>query len=262
MKSLTVIPEEEALPEDLAIILTRAQARNEKSLQHLNKLSNVISWLGFSSLIFAGNFHSIPSFVIIAIIFILGAHFIFSSWMCRKKNGNGLDERDLEQLATINDKRVLKVLLSITFVRSNKTLSLQCEKLLKYWLPLLTSEDTDFLNKQQKNILASGLRTFRDDLTWEVLRVLELIGDGNQSSFLKKWRHNQHDMREKPELERAYTSCVSAIEARAALSLPSTQLLRPSSPTDGADTYLRPVTHKPDEDADTLLRAELGEKEE
>ena len=191
---------------------------------------------------------------------LFGVHFIRSTMRYRKKGGYGLSARNLEQLATINDKRVLKVLLSVPFYRSNKTISLQREEQLKHWLPLLTSEDTAFLSKPQKNILAHGLRTLRNDLVYEVFRVLEHIGDADQLPFLRKWRHNQYDMREKPELERAYTSCVSAIEARAALSLPSTQLLRPSFPTDGADTYLRPVTHKPDEDVDTLLRAELGEK--
>ncbi|MBC7525985.1 MAG: hypothetical protein H7308_00365, partial [Chthonomonadaceae bacterium] len=35
------------------------------------------------------------------------------------------------------------------------------------------------------------------------------------------------------------------------------QLLRPSSSTDRAETYLRPVTQKIDENAETLLRSDL-----
>jgi len=186
-----------------------------------------------------------------ALIFLIYA--LSRTW----KGMYGLNECDFAQLSSINDRRVLRVLLDIPLFPSNKTISLQREELLKHWLPLLTSEEAHLLSKRQKQRLAEGIHMFEENVTREIFRVMEHIGDADQLPFLKKWRHHQYDMREKPGLERAYTSCLAAIEARAASTRSESQLLRPSSPTDGADTYLRPVTQKIDENAETLLRSDL-----
>ena len=53
--------------------------------------------------------------------------------------------------------------------------------------------------------------------------------------------------------------CITAIKDRQDTNPINSQLLRPSS-DEKADTYLRPIEQKPDEDADSLLRAETGEK--
>ena len=57
------------------------------------------------------------------------------------------------------------------------------------------------------------------------------------------------------------TDCIAVIKAREGASGSDSQLLRPSSSDEKADTYLRPIEQKPDEDAATLLRAEFGGKE-
>ncbi len=78
---------------------------------------------------------------------------------------------------------------------------------------------------------------------------------------MKNWKLDQLGSRIKPEIKEAYISCIAAIETRLAENRSDSQLLRPSSPDERADTYLRPVEQKPDEDADTLLRAKTGEEE-
>ncbi|MBC7526130.1 MAG: hypothetical protein H7308_01125 [Chthonomonadaceae bacterium] len=96
-----------------------------------------------------------------------------------------------------------------------------------------------------------------EEFMFTVFSALEQIGDSSTIHALKDWRATNRRKYAKPEVKKAYTFCLAAIEARAALSRSDSQLLRPSSPTDGADTYLRPVTQKIDENAETLLRADL-----
>ena len=199
-------------------------------------------------------------FMALIIEFCMVAHG-FSTVMRGRKGAYGLNEQDLTQLSAINDKRVLKVLLEVSFSLPNKPIALRRKELLKHWLPSLTSEDAYLLSKRQKQHLASGIHIFKDDVTREILRALKHIGDADQLSSLRGWKLKQAGMRLEPETIAAYTSCIAAIKAREDIGRSDSQLLRPSFPDERADTYLRPVEQKLDEDADTLLRAEIGDKE-
>ena len=170
----------------------------------------------------------------------------------------GFNERDLAQLSAINDERVLGTLLSVPLSTMKVESAILRDDLLKRWLPLLTDRDTYVYSKTQKGNLVALLQSSKDEQALLIFRALELIGDRSQLFSLNLWKTNSFGKNAKPEVKKAYTSCLAAIEARAASSHSDSQLLRPSFPTDGADTYLRPVTQKVDENADTLLRAEIG----
>ena len=262
METLTVQPAETELPDDLAVILTRAKARSKKRYRSMGIIAGITLSIIPIALITANLPHGIVFLALIASVyeFCMVAHG-FSTVMRGRKGAYGLNEQDLTQLSAINDKRVLKVLLEVSFSLPNKPIALRRKELLKHWLPSLTSEDAYLLSKRQKQHLASGIHIFKDDVTREILRALKHIGDADQLSSLRGWKLKQAGMRLEPETIAAYTSCIAAIKARENLSRSDSQLLRPSSPDERADTYLRPVEQKPDEDADTLLRAKTGEEE-
>ena len=258
METLTVTPKEEALPEDLALILARAKARSKKRNRNFAIFLSVFSFLALPCLIGATLSH-IPALLALMTIITYASALIFLIYALSRtwKGMYGLNECDFAQLSSINDRRVLRVLLDIPLFPSNKTISLQREELLKHWLPLLTSEEAHLLSKRQKQRLAEGIHMFEEDVTREIFSTLEQIGDTDHLFSLKLWNRKQAGKRVKPETLAAYKSCFAAIEARAASTRSDAQLLRPSSPTDGADTYLRPVTQEIDENAETLLRSDL-----
>ena len=258
MEILTVLPEEEELPADLALILARAHARNQKRYHDMKIIAGITLSVIPAALIMTIIPHGIffLPFMALIIEFCL-VSFALSRVMQRRKGAYGLNEQDLEQLATIHDKRVLKVLLDVPFDLANKPIALRRGELLKHWLPSLTSGDADFLSKRQRQRLTSGIHMFKEDVTQKIFSALEQIGDADQLPSLKGWKYKQAGMRVKPETLAAYKSCLAAIEARVASTRSDAQLLRPSSSTDGADIYLRPVTQKIDENAETLLRSDL-----
>ena len=258
METLTVIPEEEELPQDLALILTRAKARSKIRNRDLKIVAGIALSIILAAMIIVAIIPVTVSLVpgVLTIYCSLIAFILFTLTR-RRKGVYGLNEQDYKQLATINDKRVLKVLLDVPFDHANKSIASQREGLLKHWLPSLHSEHTDFLSKRQKQHLTGGIHIFEEDVTQEIFRILEQIGDKNQIASLKYWKTNTFGKGVKPETLAAYKSCLAAIEARTASSRSDSQLLRPSFPTDGADTYLRPVTQKIDENSETLLRSDL-----
>ena len=258
METLTVQSEEAELLEDLAVILTRAKARNQKRIRGQRIVIGVIIFVLVPSLIGAALSRNLLLRIMVDIAlvsFVMGT--ITFDHLRTTKGVYGFNERDLAQLSAINDKRVLKVLLGVPFITANKNISSLRDDLLKHWLPLLTDRDTHLYNETEKGNLTVLLQSSKDEQALLIFRALELIGDADQLSYIKLWRLRQSGMRAKPKTLVAYKSCLAAIEARAALSRSDSQLLRPSFSNDKADTYLRPVTQKIDEKADTLLRADL-----
>ncbi|MBC7526020.1 MAG: hypothetical protein H7308_00545 [Chthonomonadaceae bacterium] len=106
----------------------------------------------------------------------------------------------------------------------------------------------------------NSIRPNGKGITFVALKALHQFGDLSTLGALKRWKFNQLALPLNPAVRIGLDDCIAAIEARIAANQSDSQLLRPAAPTDKADTYLRPVTHKPDENAETLLRAEVGEK--
>ncbi len=172
-----------------------------------------------------------------------------------------LSENEIGCLFAIREKHVIGTLVDFAFTYGTAQLSPNQNALLENRLLSITEDDIDLLSQQQKSALVRLVDTGNKRLNLASLGALKQIGERQQLHALKKWRLNQVIFDVEPEIKQAYNDCITAIEARAASSHSDSQLLRPSFPTDEADTYLRPVTQKIDEDADTLLRTEIKGKD-
>ena len=263
MKKLIEEPNESDLPEEIKAILAKNKAGRKKFRRNLLIFMifvMLVYFLGMFSLFLSGHFlHSILFLLALVAGEIFGIRLLKANW---KKAGYEIDESEIECLNSIEDKRVLGVLLDFNFSYLSKERGEKVKSLLAKRLRSLTLEDGNLLTQKQKRRLVSLVYTSKDDLIIAIFGYLEQIGDTNQLSSLKLWRQNRLSIRVKPEVLAAYKSCVAAIEARAAATRTDAQLLRPSSSLDSAETLLRPHTHKADEDAETLLRAGHGKDED
>ena len=172
----------------------------------------------------------------------------------------GFDEREMERIALTDDKRVIGAVLDLSGHTPSRSYSPQRIALMQNLLSRLTPEDAHLLSRKQKIILVNSIRPNGKGITFVALKALHQFGDLSTLGALKRWKFNQLALPLNPKVRIGLDDCIAAIEARLATNQSDSQLLRPAAPTDKADTYLRPVTHKPDENAETLLRAEVGEK--
>ena len=183
--------------------------------------------------------------------------------MSREKRGiYGFNEREVEQIALIEGKRVIGAVLSLSGHAPSRNCSPQRIALMQNLLSRLTPEDAYLLTRQQKICLVNSVRPNGTGITFVALKTLHQFGDFSTLGALKKWKYNHFSLHVNPAVQEGLNNCIAAIEARIALNRSDSQLLRPASPLAQAETYLRPVTYKPNENAETLLRAEVGEKRE
>ena len=262
MNDLTETPNEDALPEEVKAIFTKGAKKRRRLFRDSFIIGFFVVCAVLSRLLYPLFFHQPPPryFLFVALHVVVYPSLVYLWWK-NKKGVYTLDKQDAEYLASLRDRRVLGIFLDYLRTSSYRKFLSQDKKLLLALLSPITSADSLLLTKYQKKMLVEILQTTDGETRLAILKTLQEIGDADQLSSLRVWKFNQLGLVLSSDLKAAYKSCVSAIEARAAASRSDSQLLRPSSPNDGADTYLRPVTHKPDEDADTLLRAETGEKD-
>jgi len=177
-----------------------------------------------------------------------------------RKGIYGFDEREIEHIALTDDKRIIGTVLNLSGHTPSWNYSPQRVALMQELLSRLTPEDAHLLSRKQKIILVNSIRPNGKGITFVALKALHQFGDLSTLGALKRWKFNQLALPLNPAVRIGLDDCIAAIEARIAANQSDSQLLRPAAPTDKADTYLRPVTYKPDENAETLLRAEVGEK--
>ena len=258
METLTVIPEEEDLPEDLKAILTEAEVKRNRGRRHFNFFTKLCYCCFSLILLIMLIAKGLPLNLSLILIPIVPLYICIIYHFCQRKKGfYGLAGQAIERLAHSKDKRVIGVLLDSLVHFNNYNPPVQRKYPLQPLLPLLNADNVSLLTKEQKTTLTSLLNNSEEEFMFTVFSALEQIGDTDQLPSLKGWKRLQTGMCVKPETLAAYKSCLAAIEARAASSRSNSQLLRPSFPTKGANTYLRPVTQKMDENAETLLRSDL-----
>ena len=259
--ALTISPDpltdSDALPSELQTIVANVAKRRQKNKRDIRIFFGTciaLMLVGVIAVLCYENYLVFIISMILVFTFEMGSPFYF---VPRRKRGDyGLDEDDFETLALVEDKRVLRILLDAPQIIVHRKNS-PGEDLLRKWLPLLTTDDIYLLDKKQKRRLIASLYHNKPGLRTAILGALAQIGERDQLNALKRWKTNQIGLKMKPEVQGAYETCIATIEARLTESLLDTQLLRPSSPFAQTDTLLRPVSHKQDEDADTLLRAEV-----
>jgi len=251
------LPDPDALPPEFQSIVTNVAKRRKHRKRDLCIITSInFTWILIALVALIG-YENYLVFIIAKLLFYTSEIYLTAFLFSRIKRGiYGLDDRDFKTLALVEDKRVLKVLLDTPQFLVKKKDS-RGEDLLRKWLPLLTTDDIYLLDKKQKRRLIASLYHNKPGLRTAILGALAQIGERDQLNALKRWKTNQIGLKMKPEVQGAYETCIATIEARLTESLLDTQLLRPSSPFAQPDTLLRPVTHKQDEDADTLLRAEI-----
>ena len=264
MSEHLTITEPDELLEEIKILSAKVIAKSQRKAQH-ERFSSFVSYgtsiiafttVGQSPNKFLGG--CLCGFILMADPFLRALYKV-----SREKRGDhGLSENEIETLFSIKDKRVIGTLLDFDKTSDAGKYSLQRKDALRELLPLLTSEETWLLNREQQKALVRLVQVNGEGLTFVVLEALSKIGDGTTRQALKRWKISPHIMPIDPDARNAVNDCIAAIEARLAASQSDSQLLRPAFSTGGADTYLRPVTHKPDENAETLLHAEIGEKRE
>ena len=259
MNELTETLNGEDLPEEVKAIFTKGIKRKVKKTRDDLIATLLIVGTFFSDILYRKFFHHPPPPLLSFMAFL---PIVFSSaiylWRMNKKGVYSLDKQDVEYLISLKDKRVLGIFLDYLQVGYERKMLSPDKQLLLALLPLITPEDSQRLTRYQKRLLVNILQTADGETRLAILKTLQEVGDGDQLNSLRVWKFNQVGFGLNFEMKAAYKSCVTAIEARAASTRSDSQLLRPSFPTDGADTYLRPVTQKIDENADTLLRAEIG----
>ena len=259
MNELTETLNGEDLPEEVKAIFTKGIKRKVKKTRDDLIATLLIVGTFFSDILYRKFFHHPPppllSFMALSTVALPPVIYV---WWMNKKGAYTLDKQDVEYLISLKDKRVIGIFLDYLLLNSIKKSSSPDKQLLLALLPLITLEDSHLLTRSQKKRLVDILQTADNETRLEILKTLQKIGDADQLNSLRVWKFNQVGFGLNFEMKAAYKSCVTAIEARAASTRSDSQLLRPSFPTDGADTYLRPVTQKIDENADTLLRAEIG----
>ncbi len=234
-------PDETELPENLKAVLKRAKKRAKTRSLH----TGIFALLMFFVLLPALKWISISgsrAYNALAVATML--IFEFSSFgflfLHSLKGGYGLNFQDLSFLRSLDDKRVLFVVLEVRFEQLNKKCSTLRNDLMRRWLPLLTLEDLQSLTPLQKKQLVYLLQYASSDVKLAILRTLGQAGDRGQILPLKLWQRRLLGWPPKPEVKAAYQSCVAAIEARLAAGRTDAQLLRPSSSSEGNDHLLRP----------------------
>ena len=169
--------------------------------------------------------------------------------------------QDFERLEAFCDKRTINAVFDMSLDDPKGKYATRHNDLMHNLLAQLTSNDRSLLSKDRKLFLLHGVRPDRKGDTLFALSVLSQVGDASTLRSLKRWKINHRIAKVGLKVQQAMEDCITAIKAREDSSRSDSQLLRPSSSDEKADTYLRPIEQKPDEDAATLLRAEFGGKE-
>lgn len=251
--------EEDDLQENLMPIVRQRKRWEEVALLLLSGLCFVV----FGRLTLAAPGEWACFLYLFLTIFSLSPTAFFWARTLTRRNASTLAKtNEVEHYLASNDIRALGALLDFYGDSPFWKLSAQHKEILKNLLSGLKPEEGQLLSRKQKKYLVHLLYCDEKNLALAIFRALEQVGNEDQLALLKRRNSYQSVFGAEQEVRDAYRSCVAAIEARAALGRSGSQLLRPSSSLERADTYLRPVTQKVDEDADTLLRAEMGTKEE
>ena len=251
------------LTEEATALVVKITARAKRRSRDAGIFALLILCSGLiATLAFTAGSLPIAGFWIVSALFafVIPSTTIFLSR--ERKGAYGINENDLTLLSNVNDKRVVGVLLDIPHAFSTREFALTRRRLLLQWLPLFTVEDAGLLSREQKARLYHSLSFEDNTLKMVGLTALKQIGDENTLHSLLYWQATNKHAQSNPALWHLVEDCIVTIEQRTSTAFINSQLLRPSSALERADTYLRPVEHKVDDSADTLLRAGVGEKRE
>ena len=256
--------EESELPDDVKAIVAKVQSNKDRWLTdsiNLIRIQNLLiifcGVIGFLCLkgTLVANFTRI---IILIVVFSLANKCLNLRYGKKRIHCSG---RDFERLEAFCDRRTINAAFDISLDDPKGKYAARWNDLMHNLLSQLTPSDSYLLSKDRKATLLNLVRSDGKGETLFALTVLSQVGDAGTLQALKRWKINHRLAKINLEVQKAMTDCIAAIKAREDTTPADSQLLRPSFLSDGAATYLRPVTHKVDEDADTLLRAETGEKE-
>ena len=254
--------EDLSLPDDLQALIAKAKVKKKRGLRNQIILAVVsVSLLTMHD--FARDAHRFQLAIFLSIAVLCTQLVILLHAYLQDKRGiYGISEEEIERLSTLNDKSVIGALLDVSQNVVTKKFSPQRKETLRRLLSLLTSEDADLLTRKQKIYLVRLIRSDGEEITFAALRALKQVGDESTVSALKRWKFNQLGMRINPDVEAGIEACLRAIANRHTVEVVNSQLLRPTSPPAQTGTLLRPATSTLDTETDTLLRAEIGRKDE
>ena len=132
--------------------------------------------------------------------------------------------------------------------------------MLKKLLPLLTPSESQMLTPDQKEKIFYCHYSKDKDLVMKAITALNNVGDKNTLQLLKKSSRRGFTSGRGHEISQALEDCIVHLEQHLSSKEIESQLLRPAPSSAQSDLLLRPAIQKPDEDTNTLLRAEIGEK--
>ena len=131
---------------------------------------------------------------------------------------------------------------------------------MKKLLPLLTPSESDTLNPDQKEKLFYCLYSKDKEIVMKAIVALRNVGDRNTLQLLKKSSRKGFLSGANYEISQALDDCIAHLEKHLSTKEIEAQLLRPAPAQ--SETLLRPSPQQVEEDASTLLRAEIGERKE
>ena len=258
MNELTEQPNEDHLPEEIKTLFARIAKKKKKRIRDIVLFFaiQVGCFLLMLSLPHDEQGLRFGNRLILTMFVLDGVFLPFLVYRDRK-GIYGFNAREIEQIAACPYQGILGMVIDQSRMVRRFAYSPSRIKLLKRLLSRISPETPPHLTSKQVRQLMSLISPLGAGATFEILQALAIIGDASTLTAFKRWRMSETIVAMNPKVTAAYKSCLAAIEARAASTRSESQLLRPSSSTDGADTYLRPVTQKIDENAETLLRSDL-----
>ena len=159
----------------------------------------------------------------------------------------------LNALAVIQDKRMLKELIQLTW-DGDFGVKKEALEALKPLMPLVTKTDTPLSTKEEKLLnaaLSAALSERNPEVSLSILHVLECLGTETSLQPLQRFGRGCKDEALRARAMQVY----NALNARAELNTAKRVLLRASDTPDQTETLLRPAhdQHDPKE-REQLLR--------
>ena len=253
--------ETDALPDDIKAILARAKAKKMRFQRDASLI-----WIpclfvfGFSAWLMRieDQLLSFPVFLFASFIALLPyALYLYSKWA---KGAYRLHADEMERLSKRSEVRFIGTILDSTDNVLLKDFNSHEAILLKKLLPLLTPSESHTLSPNQKEKLSYCLYSRDKDLKLKAITALKNVGDRNTLQFLKRSSWSNFLSGRDREISQALEDCIVHLEQHLSSKEIESQLLRPAPSSAQSDLLLRPATQKPDEDTNTLLLAEIGEK--
>ena len=167
-----------------------------------------------------------------------------------------------DKIVSQSDKRSLEILLHVygmsQFSPGRKAIT---QKLTEIF-PLLNPSDTKRLSLPVWNIVRRILRSKDVELVIATLEGARVFGDQRLVGAVSQLAQGKHAAKNNPEVRELAKQCLSFLRTRKQGRTPDDELLRPSPLVEPPQTLLRPLSTKPSESPETLLRADPSRAKE